>query len=86
LVAVAALETLVDVFDEVVVTSVLEAVFALLVLLKLEEVDLVDDVEGFMLLVLLVDLRLEDVPVDFWLETEDDVVLFMLLEMVLVDF
>ena len=52
MVAVAALETLVDVFDEVVVTSVLEAVFALLVLLKLEEVDLVDDVEGFMLLVL----------------------------------
>jgi hypothetical protein len=85
LVAVAALETLVDVFDEVVVTSVLEAVFALLVLLKLEEVDLVD-VEGFMLLVLLVDLRLEDVLVDFWLETEDDVVLFMLLEVVLVDF
>jgi len=85
LVAVAALETL-DVFDEVVVTSVLEAVFALLVLLKLEEVDLVDDVEGFMLLVLLVDLRLEDVLVDFWLETEDDVVLFMLLEVVLVDF
>jgi len=67
------------------VTSVLEAVFALLVLLKLEEVDLVD-VEGFMLLVLLVDLRLEDVLVDFWLETEDDVVLFMLLEVVLVDF
>ena len=66
-------------------TSVLEAVFALLVLLKLEEVDLVD-VEGFMLLVLLVDLRLEDVLVDFWLETEDDVVLFMLLEVVLVDF
>lgn len=86
MVAVAALETLVDVFDEVVVTSVLEAVFALLVLLKLEEVDLVDDVEGFMLLVLLVDLRLEDVLVDFWLETEDDVVLFMLLEVVLVDF
>jgi hypothetical protein len=85
LVAVAALETLVDVFDEVVVTSVLEAVFALVVLLKLEEVDLVD-VEGFMLLVLLVDLRLEDVLVDFWLETEDDVVLFMLLEVVLVDF
>lgn len=85
MVAVAALETLVDVFDEVVVTSVLEAVFALLVLLKLEEVDLVD-VEGFMLLVLLVDLRLEDVLVDFWLETEDDVVLFMLLEVVLVDF
>jgi hypothetical protein len=85
LVAVAALETL-DVFDEVVVTSVLEAVFALLVLLKLEEVDLVDDVEGFMLLVLLVDLRLEDVLVDFWLETEDDVVLFMLLEVVLIDF
>ena len=86
MVAVAALETLVDVFDEVVVTSVLEAVFALLVLLKLEEVDLVDDVEGFMLLVLLVDLRLEDVLVDFWLETEDDVVLFMLLEVVLIDF
>ena len=86
MVAVAALETLVDVFDEVVVTSILEAVFALLVLLKLEEVDLVDDVEGFMLLVLLVDLRLEDVLVDFWLETEDDVVLFMLLEVVLVDF
>ena len=85
MVAVAALETLVDVFDEVVVTSVLEAVFALVVLLKLEEVDLVD-VEGFMLLVLLVDLRLEDVLVDFWLETEDDVVLFMLLEVVLVDF
>lgn len=86
MVAVAALETLVDVFDEVVVTSVLETDFALLVLLKLEEVDLVDDVEGFMLLVLLVDLRLEDVLVDFWLETEDDVVLFMLLEVVLVDF
>jgi hypothetical protein len=85
LVAVAALETLVDVFDEVVVTSVLETVFALLVLLKLEEVDLVGDVEVFMLLVLLVDLRLE-VLVDFWLETEDDVVLFMLLEVVLVDF
>ena len=77
MVAVAALETLVDVFDEVVVTSVLEAVFALLVLLKLEEVDLVDDVEAFVLLTLLV---------DFWLETEDDVVLFMLLEVVLVDF
>lgn len=66
-----------DVFDEVVVTSVLETVFALLVLLKLEEVDLVDDVEAFVLLTLLV---------DFWLETEDDVVLFMLLEVVLVDF
>jgi len=26
------------------------------------------------------------VLVDFWLETEDDVVLFMLLEVVLVDF
>lgn len=77
MVAVAALETLVDVFDEVVVTSVLETVFALLVLLKFEEVDLVDDAEVFMLLVLLV---------DFWLETEDDVVLFMLLEVVLVDF
>ena len=86
MVAVVALETLVDVFDEVVVTSVLETDFALLVLLKLEEADLVDDVEGFMLLVLLVDLRLEDVLVDFWLETEDDVVLFMLLEVVLVDF
>jgi hypothetical protein len=48
-------------------------------------VDLVGDVEVFMLLVLLVDLRLE-VLVDFWLETEDDVVLFMLLEVVLVDF
>jgi hypothetical protein len=86
LVAVAALETLVDVFDEVVVTSVLETVFALLVLLKLEEVDFVDDVEVFVLLVLLVDLRLEDVLVNFWVETEDDVVLFMLLEVVLVDF
>jgi hypothetical protein len=83
LVAVAALETLVDVFDEVVVTRVLETVFALLVL---EEVDFVDDVEVFVLLVLLVDLRLEDVLVNFWVETEDDVVLFMLLEVALVDF
>ncbi len=76
MVAVAALEMLVDVFDEVVVTSVLETVFALLGLLKLEEVDLVDDVEVFVLLTLLV---------DFWLEIEDDVVLLMLLEVVLVD-
>ena len=55
----------------------LETVFALLVLLELEEVDLVNDIEVFVLLTLLV---------DFWLETEDDVVLLMLLEVVLVDF
>jgi hypothetical protein len=70
LVAVAALDTLDEIFEEVVVTSVLDTDFTLLVLITLEEVDL-----GL----------LEDVLVDLWLETDDDVVDFRPLEDVVVD-
>jgi hypothetical protein len=71
LVAVAALDTFDENFEEVVVTSVLDTDFTLRVPVTVEEVDLGP---------------LEDVLVDFWLETDDDVVDLKLLDNVLVDF